>query len=251
MHCTGKHRIAKKCFPAQNELRNPKSRAMQRQHHTPDERGSQGRLQTRGEEIANSISHSVGLIAAVIATPPLIVHAAQRGDWGYLIGCAIFSTTMIALYLASSLYHSFHPGRLKHIFRIIDHSAVYLLIAGTYTPFTLGVLHGAWGWTLLASIWILALAGVALKVLRQMRHPIISTILYLLMGWLIIVAIDPLYTRMPAPGLVWLVSGGLAYTIGTLFFVADSRLRYSHLIWHLFVLTGTTCHYIAVYWYAA
>lgn len=215
------------------------------------ERRSHGREQTLGEEIANTISHSVGLGAAIVGTPLLIVHAVQHGSVGYIVGSAIFSATMIALYLASSLYHSFQPGKLKHIFRVIDHSAVYLLIAGTYTPFTLGVLYGAWGWTLLVLIWVLALTGVALKVLRRMTHPIISTILYLLMGWLIIVAIDPLYERLPAAGLFWLVAGGLAYTLGTIFFVADSRLRYGHFIWHWFVLAGTTCHFFAVYWYAA
>ncbi len=209
------------------------------------------RLQTIGEEIANSISHGAGLAASVVAAPFLIVHAVRLGEIGYLIGVIIFSATMITLYLASTLYHSFRPGRLKHIFRIIDHSAVYLLIAGTYTPFTLGVLYGAWGWTLLILIWILALTGVALKFLRRMSHPIVSTVLYLLMGWLILVAIDPLYTRLPVSGLAWLVAGGLAYTAGTIFFVYDSHLRFGHFVWHWFVLAGTTCHYFAVYWYAA
>jgi len=216
------------------------------EHQTKSERD-----QSLGEEIANSISHGAGVIAALVGTPFLILHAVRQGDTGYLVGSIIFAATMIVLYLSSTLYHSFRPGRLKHIFRIIDHSAVYLLIAGTYTPFTLGVLHGAWGWTLLILIWSLAFAGVALKVLRRMTHPIISTILYLLMGWLIIVAADPLYTRLPASGLAWLVAGGLAYTVGTIFFVSDSRLRYGHFIWHWFVLAGTTCHFFAVYWYAA
>jgi len=211
----------------------------------------QERDQSRGEEIANSISHGAGLIASIVATPFLILHAAHLGLTGYLIGCIIFAVTMIALYLVSTLYHSLRPGRLKHIFRVIDHSAVYLLIAGTYTPFTLGVLHGAWGWTLLILIWSLALIGVVLKVLRRITHPIISTILYLLMGWLVIIAADPLYTRLPFPGLVWLVTGGLAYTAGTIFFVSDSRLRYGHFVWHWFVLAGTTCHFFAVYWYGA
>ncbi|MDP1635443.1 MAG: hemolysin III family protein [Gallionellaceae bacterium] len=224
---------------------------MQEEPVIQTERRSQVREQSLGEEIANTISHSVGLGAAIVGTPLLIVHAVQLGGLGYLVGCSIFAATMITLYLASSLYHSFQPGRLKHIFRVIDHSAVYLLIAGTYTPFTLGVLYGPWGWTLLVLIWSLALTGVALKVLRRITHPIISTILYLLMGWLIIVAIDPLYERLPAEGLFWLVAGGLAYTLGTIFFVADSRLRYGHFIWHWFVLAGTTCHYFAVYWYAA
>jgi hemolysin III len=224
---------------------------MQQQPFTDSDKKSHSREQTLGEEIANSISHSAGLGAAIVGTPLLMVHAVQQGGVGYIVGSAIFAATMIVLYLSSALYHSFHPGRLKHIFRIIDHSAVYLLIAGTYTPFTLGVLYGAWGWTLLVLIWVLALTGVALKVLRRMTHPIISTVLYLLMGWLIIVAIDPLYERLPDSGLFWLVAGGLAYTLGTIFFVADSRLRYGHFIWHWFVLAGTTCHYFAVYWYAA
>ena len=224
---------------------------MQQQTSTRPEKTALERDQPLGEEIANSISHSAGLGAAIVGTPLLIVQAVQHGGIGYLVGCAIFAATMIALYLSSALYHSLRPGKLKHIFRIIDHSAVYLLIAGTYTPFTLGVLYGAWGWTLLILIWVLALTGVALKVLRRINHPIISTILYLLMGWLIIVAIDPMYARLPAAGLAWLVAGGLAYTLGTIFFVADSRLRYGHFIWHWFVLAGTTCHYFAVYWYAA
>jgi hemolysin III len=209
-----------------------------------------GREQTRGEEIANSISHGIGLVAAIVSTPFLIAHAIEIDDVGYLLGACIFAATMMMLYLGSTLYHALYPGRLKHIFRIMEHSAIYLLIAGTYTPFTLGVLYGPWGWTLLTMIWTLAVTGVALKVLNRMSHPVISTALYLLMGWLIVVAVDPLYTRLPASGLAWLVAGGLAYTIGVAFFVADSRLRYGHFIWHLFVITGTTCHYFAVYGYA-
>ena len=209
------------------------------------------REQSLGEEIANSISHGAGLVAAVVGAPFIILHAIGTGKTGYLVGVCIFAASMILLYLCSTLYHGLRPGRRKHIFRIIDHSAVYLLIAGTYTPFTLGVLHGGWGWTLLVLVWSLALIGVALKVLRRMTHPVISTVLYLLMGWLIIIAADPLYTRLPFSGLAWLVAGGLAYTAGTIFFVADSRLRYGHFVWHWFVLAGTTCHYFAVYWYAA
>jgi hemolysin III len=200
--------------------------------------------------MANSISHGAGVVASVVGAPFLILHALRIGDAGYLIGSIVFAATMIMLYLSSTLYHSFRPGRLKNAFRIIDHSAVYLLIAGTYTPFTLGVLYGAWGWTLLILIWSLALVGVALKLLNRTSHPVIATILYLLMGWLIIIAADPLYTRLPASGLAWLVSGGLAYTVGTIFFISDSHVRYGHFIWHWFVLAGTTCHFFAVYWYA-
>jgi hemolysin III len=210
-----------------------------------------GRPQTRGEEFANSLSHGAGAIAAIVATPFLILHAMQRGGTGYLIGVSVFAASMLLLYLGSSIYHGLHPGKAKNLFRIIEHSAIYLLIAGTYTPFTLGVLQGAWGWALLTLVWALAAAGVALKVLDRMSHPIISTLLYLLMGWLIVIAANPMYERVPLSGLLWLIAGGLAYTIGVIFFVADSRLRYAHFIWHLFVLAGTTCHFFAVYWYAA
>jgi hemolysin III len=158
---------------------------------------------------------------------------------------------MLLLYLASTLYHALPAGGAKRLFRVIEHSAIYLLIAGTYTPFTLGVLRGAWGWMLLGLIWGMALAGVLLKALNRMAHPILSTGLYLLMGWLIVIAAQPLTARVPLPGLLWLIAGGLAYTLGVIFFALDSRLRYGHFIWHLFVMTGTACHYVAVLGYAA
>jgi hemolysin III len=209
------------------------------------------REQSRGEEIANSISHGIGLIAALVATPFLVVDAIRRGDAAYIVGVSIFAATMVLLYLASTLYHALPAGKAKQVFRIIEHSAIFLLIAGTYTPFTLGVLRGAWGWTLLGLVWGLALTGVALKAFERMSHPVISTGLYLFMGWLIVIAADPMYERVPASGLLWLVAGGVAYSAGVAFFVADSRLRYGHFIWHLFVMAGTACHYFAVLWYAA
>ena len=209
------------------------------------------RVQTREEEIANSLSHGLGLIAAVVATPFLIQHAVRHGEPGFIVGAAIFAATMVLLYLASTLYHALPFGRAKRVFRIIEHSAIFLLIAGTYTPFTLGVLRGAWGWTLLGLVWSIALAGVTLKALNRLTHPILTTSLYLLMGWLIVIAANPLTERVPASGLLWLVAGGLAYTLGVVFFAFDSRLRYGHFIWHLFVMAGTACHYVAVLWYAA
>jgi hemolysin III len=209
------------------------------------------REQSRGEEIANSISHGIGLVAALVAIPFLIMHAIRRGDTGFIVGASLFAATMVLLYLASTLYHALPPGKAKHVFHVIEHSAIFLLIAGTYTPFTLGVLRGAWGWTLLGLVWGLAVAGVALKAFNRLLHPIVSTGLYLLMGWLILIAINPLYARVPASGLLWLVAGGVAYTTGVAFFAADSRLHYGHFIWHLFVMAGTACHYFAVLWYAA
>jgi hemolysin III len=209
------------------------------------------RVQSRGEEFANSLSHGLGLVAAIVATPFLIRQAVRQGDTRFIVGASIFAATMVLLYLASTLYHALPAGRAKRVFRMIEHSAIFLLIAGTYTPFTLGVLRGAWGWTLLGLVWGLAVAGVLLKALNRMAHPILSTGLYLLMGWLIVIAIQPLSARVPTSGLLWLVAGGLAYTLGVIFFALDSRLRYGHFIWHLFVMTGTTCHYFAVLWHAA
>ena len=209
------------------------------------------REQSQGEEIANSISHGIGLIAALAATPFLIMDALRRGDVGFVVGVSIFATTMVLLYLSSTIYHALQAGKAKRVFRIIEHSAIFLLIAGTYTPFTLGVLRGPWGWTLFGLVWGLALTGVAMKAFVRMSYPVISTGLYLFMGWLIVIAADPMYDRVPVSGLLWLVAGGVAYTAGVAFFVADSRLRYGHFIWHLFVMTGTACHYCAVLWYAA
>lgn len=209
------------------------------------------REQSQGEEIANSISHGIGLVAALAGIPFLILHAARHGDAGFLVGASVFSATILLLYLASTLYHALPAGRAKRVFRVIEHSAIFLLIAGTYTPFTLGVLRGAWGWSLFGVVWGLAVAGVALKAFEKTSHPILSTSLYLLMGWVVVVAVDPLMARLPTAGLLWLVAGGLSYTAGVAFFATDSRLLYGHLIWHLFVMAGTTCHYFAVLWYAA
>jgi len=209
------------------------------------------RAQSREEEIANSLSHGLGLLAALVATPFLIERAVLVGDTGYIVGAGIFATTMILLYLASTLYHALPVGHAKQVFRVIEHSAIFLLIAGTYTPFTLGVLRGALGWTLLGLVWGIALTGVTLKALNRLNHPILTTSLYLVMGWLIVIAAQPLSDRLPAAGLLWLVAGGLAYTVGVAFFAFDSRLRYGHFVWHLFVMTGTACHYVAVIGYAA
>lgn len=209
------------------------------------------REQSRSEELANSLSHGLGLAAAIVATPFLIMRAVNLGDVGFIVGASIFAGTMILLYAASTLYHALRPGRLKHIFRIIEHSAIFLLIAGTYTPFSLGILHGGWGWVLFGIVWALAAIGVSLKIIDGMRHPAAFTLLYLFMGWIIVIAAEPFYRHVPSSGLAWLLAGGLSYTVGVAFFSTDSRLRYGHFIWHLFVMAGTTCHYFAVLWYAA
>lgn len=208
------------------------------------------RGQSLGEEIANSVSHGVGLVAAIAATPLLITHAAQRAGGAFLVGTSVFAATLVLLYLASTLYHALPRGQAKRVFQVIEHGAIFLLIAGTYTPFTLGVLRGAWGWTLFGLVWGLAALGVFLKAVRGVRYPALSLLLYLGMGWVIVVAIRPLWLAVPLAGLVWLLLGGLAYTVGAAFFAAERR-RYCHFVWHLFVLAGTSCHFIAVWFYAA
>ena len=209
------------------------------------------RDQSLGEEIANSVSHGVALLAMAVATPVLIAHAVRRGDAGLIVGTCLFAASAILLYLGSTVYHALPAGRAKRVFRILEHSAIYLLIAGTYSPFTLGVLHGPWGWTLFCVVWGLALAGVIIKAVQTKPLPVVSTILYLVMGWLIVLAANPMIERMPAAGLYWLIAGGLSYTVGVAFFATDSRVRYGHLVWHLFVMAGTACHYFAVFWYSA
>jgi len=218
---------------------------MNPQRPTPE----QGRQQLIGEEIANSVSHAVGLLAALAATPLLLRTAMQHDDVLAIIGAIVFAVSVVLLYLTSTLYHALARNRAKTIFRVLDHCAIYFLIAGTYTPFTLGILRGAWGWTLFGLIWGIAFAGVALKSLRGMSFPKLSVALYLGMGWLAIIAIRPLWTRVQAPGLWLIVAGGLAYSVGIVFFAAEHR-RYTHLVWHLFVLAGTCCHFFAVLWYA-
>ena len=209
------------------------------------------REQSQGEEIANSISHGIGLIAALAGTPFLIVQSVQLGDAGFIVGACLFCATVILLYFASAFYHALPFGKAKRCFRIIEHCAIFFLIAGTYTPLTLGLLHGAIGWTLFGIIWGLAIAGVVLKTFFKTAHPILFTCLYLLMGWLLVIAVKPLYARMPAEGLYWLIGGGLSYTAGVAFFATDSQVPYGHLIWHLFVIVGTTCHFFLILWYAA
>ena len=208
-------------------------------------------MQAQGEEIANSISHGIGLFGALIGTPFLIIHTLRHGDTGFIVGTIVFAASMVLLYLASTLYHAWPVGKVKRCFRIVEHSAIFILIAGTYTPLTLGILRGASGWTLFGLVWGLAVAGITLKIIYKASHPILSTALYLVMGWLAVISVEPLLSNMPTAGLFLLIAGGLSYTVGVAFFAADSRIPYGHLIWHLFVITGTTCHYFLVLWYAA
>ncbi len=204
------------------------------------------RHQTRGEEVANSVSHGMALLAAVAAVPVLVVTSARHGTTINIVGSCVFAATMLMVYAASALYHAIPHGAPKRFFRKLDQGAIFLFIAGSYTPFLLGPLEGPWGWTLFGLVWGLAAVGVTLKALDRMAHPFLSTGLYLGMGWLVVIAAEPLFTSVATPGLILLAAGGLAYTVGVVFFALDSRLRYAHFVWHLFVVAGTACHFFAV-----
>jgi hemolysin III len=208
------------------------------------------RPQSLGEEIANTISHGIGFLLAVAALPILVVHAVRHGGTGDVIGASVFSATMIALYLVSALYHALPHGTAKRWLSRIDHCAIYVFIAGSYTPFVLGVLRGGWGWSLFCIVWTLAVLGVLAKMLNRLSHPLWSTALYVAMGWVAVIAVVPLLQRLPGAGLAWLVAGGLAYTAGALVFLLDNRVRYAHFVWHLFVMAGSGCHFFAVLWHA-
>jgi hemolysin III len=207
--------------------------------------------QTRAEELANTISHGIGFVAALVGVPFLVATAARHGDLLDIFGAIVFSASVLLLYFSSTVYHGLPNGDAKRVFRVVEHSAIYLLIAGTYTPFTLGVLRGPWGWALLGAVWAIAVIGVTLKAFNKASHPILSTSLYLLMGWLIVVAAEPLMAGLPTPTLLLLIAGGLSYTVGVIFFALDSRLPFGHLVWHAFVMIGTACHYLAVLSHAA
>lgn len=208
------------------------------------------RLQSRGEEIANSVCHGVGLLAALVAFPLLILGASRQGGATAIVGAAVFATSAVLLYLTSTLFHALPASRSKRVFQVLDHSAIYLLIAGTYTPFTLGVLHGAWGWTLFGLVWGMALAGILLKSIGGIRYNAASTGVYVAMGWLIMIVPTEVLQLIPGPGIALLLAGGIAYTAGAVFFLAE-HIRYFHFVWHLFVIAGTTCHFFAVLRYAA
>jgi len=216
---------------------------------TVSEVSTSRRIPSLGEEIANSLIHGVGVFAALVAAPFLVLAAGRRGGLAAIVGASVFAGTVVILYMASTLYHALPRTKAKRVFRVIDHSAIFLLIAGTYTPFTLGVLRGAWGWTLFGVVWGLAVLGIVLKSVGGIQYPRLSTTLYVGMGWSALIAIRPLWLHVPVAGWLWLIAGGLAYTTGIAFYAAE-RMRYGHFVWHVFVLMGTTCHFCAVLWYA-
>lgn len=207
------------------------------------------RVPSLAEEIANGATHGLGAILSVAGLTLLVTLAAPHGGV-HLASALVFGLALLLLYTASALYHLIPAPRAKHALKVVDHAAIYLLIAGTYTPFTLGALRGAWGWSLFGVIWALAVAGVLFKTTLGMRWPRLSNAIYLAMGWLVVIAAKPLWTSLTPAGVAWLLAGGLAYTAGIVFYAAP-RLRYAHFVWHLAVMAGTACHFVAVLRYAA
>lgn len=207
------------------------------------------RPQTMGEEIANSVSHGIGTLLGIAALVILVVLAARKGDpretpWE-IVGFSIYGASFIFLFLNSTIYHSITHPRAKHVLRILDHDAIYFLIAGTYTPICLTAMRGPWGFTLFGLIWGFAALGIVLQSVRFGKNPKLSTAVYVAMGWLVIIAIKPMRTMVPQEGQLWLISGGIAYTAGVVFF-SLSRVKYFHFIWHLFVLAGAICHFFTM-----
>ena len=209
-----------------------------------------GRDQTRAEEIANSISHGLGFVLAIASLPLLLAFSSERVSAINIVAMCVFSATMMLLYGVSTLYHAVPHGRAKIWLNRCDHAAIYLFIAGSYTPFVLGVLRGGWGWSLFAVVWACGLLGFSAKLMNRLKHPLWSTGLYVAMGWVAVVAAAPLVARIPGAGLTLLIAGGLLYTAGAVVFMFDSRVRFAHFVWHLFVLGGSACHFFAVLWYA-
>ena len=208
------------------------------------------RPQSLAEEIVNSLTHGVGLLLSAAMLPVLVIVAVRGGDPWRIAAASVYGATLVLLYATSTLYHAIPGARAKAVLRRCDHAAIYLLIAGTYTPFVLGPLRGAWGWSLFAVIWTIAVSGVVFKAVFGVRLPRLSTALYVVMGWLVIVAAVPLARRLPGPGIALLFVGGLFYTSGVIFYARDHRIRFGHAAWHLFVLAGSAAHCWAVLGYA-
>ena len=203
---------------------------------------------TFGEELASSITHGIGAILGAAGLVVLVVFATLYGDAWHIVSVSVYGATLVLLYLMSTLYHSLQSPRVKRVFQILDHSSIYLLIAGSYTPFTLVTLRGAWGWSLFGIIWGLAIVGIVLKVFFTGRMRIFSSIVYIAMGWFVLIALRPLLSNFPFEGFIWLLVGGCFYTSG-IFFYCWKTMPYSHAIWHLFVLAGSICQYFAILFY--
>lgn len=203
---------------------------------------------TAQEELANSLTHGLGVLLSAAGLVALVLASVRHGDAWHVTSTTIFGGTLILSYLTSTLYHSLRGARVKEVLRKFDHAAIFLLIAGTYTPFVLVTLRGPWGWSLFGVVWGLAIAGVVLKFWFAGRFRLASTLIYLAMGWLVLIAVKPLAANLPRAGLAWLIGGGLCYSLGAAFYLWK-RLSYHHAVWHLFVLAGGACHWVAIFRY--
>ena len=209
---------------------------------------AKNRKPTTGEEIANASTHAIGSLLAIAGLVLLVVFSTSHGTVRHIVSCSIYGATLWLMFLMSTIYHSLPQGRAKRVLRIFDHCSIYLVIAGTYTPFTLAVLPPGWGWSLFGVIWGLALLGIIQKIFFINKWPLLSTIIYILMGWLVIIASKPLFTQLPLGGSILLVAGGVAYTFGVLFYVLDNK-PYLHAVWHFFVLAGAVCQYLSIFFF--
>ena len=203
---------------------------------------------TPAEELANAITHGLGSLLSIAAVTLLAVYSALRGDVWHVVSCSIYGATLVLLYSASTLYHSIRNERVKRSLKVVDHASIFLLIAGTYTPFLLVPLRGPWGWTLFGLVWSIALTGIVLKLFWTGRFRLLSTLMYLAMGWLIVFAFKPLIHHLPLGGLVLLVAGGLLYSLGTVFYMRK-KLPFGHAVWHGFVLAASICHFFSVFFF--
>ncbi|CAA9491978.1 MAG: FIG01964566: Predicted membrane protein, hemolysin III homolog [uncultured Rubrobacteraceae bacterium] len=197
------------------------------------------------EEIANSVTHGIGLVASIVGFVVLVSLAAERGETWHVVSAAVYGTTLVSLYAASTLYHALKGTGARDVLRLLDHCAIYLLIAGTYTPITLVSLRGNWGWALFGAVWALAVAGILFKAFATGRFGYLSTVAYVLMGWICIIALKPILLLLSPGAIALLLAGGLSYTAGTLFYQWE-RVPYSHAVWHLFVIAGSVCHFLAI-----
>jgi len=211
----------------------------------PQENVSTKKRYTIKEEIANSITHGIGAALSIAALVILVVYAALFGDVWRVVSFSIYGATLFILYLASTLYHSFTNEKVKQFFRLMDHTSIYLLIAGTYTPITLVAMRGAWGWTLFGLIWGLALVGISYELFIPSKKMVIPVILYVSMGWLVIIAVKPMLEMLPKGLISWIVAGGLFYTSGVVFYIWK-KIPFNHAIWHLFVLGGSISHFFGM-----
>jgi len=204
--------------------------------------------ETKGEELANSITHAVGIIFSVTALSVLVTFAGRMGDVWKILSFAIYGITMILMYFASTFYHAVRDPRIKKIFKMFDHSAIYLLIAGSYTPFCLVTLRGPWGWSIFGTVWGIAALGIVFKAFFTGRFRIASTLTYVIMGWIVVIAVKPIMESLPLEGLIWLLMGGISYTAGIIFY-SWKRLPFNHSIWHIFVLGGSALHFCTILLY--